>query len=363
MPVKYKASRIDAQVIDNITAQVIKNLDDWYGNPSELDSRMPEIRTYTNSFLLRYKVKTSGGNIVILVKIRRNPKMRTLNEAIRASAIHVNIPAEYRTLQFVYDRTGDGHANFTAIRPLAYFEDYFAIVMEELPSRSLRELLYTNRKSANSDELIHAGRKAGELLRFFHEHVHSVVDRPYSVNNILSDVEPYASRLESYSRGRVKAASILDAFTQKFVSREILSIPYSESHQDMTCDNVLYSEDEKVCLIDIKTKPAPIYSDLALLLIHPETFRDQIVRSGRYFPRQFLSEYRTSILTGYFSGKQMNNFLVNLFCALRVLDKWTMHEELLSRYKGIKRVLTRPFSPQVTSYFRALFNRYMESAT
>jgi hypothetical protein len=112
-------------------------------------------------------------------------------------------------------------------------------------------------------------------------------------------------------------------------------------------------------LIDIKTKPAPIYSDLALLLIHPESFRDQIFRGGRYFSPSLLEEYRNAILAGYFAERPLDPFFVNVFCAIRVLDKWTMHEELLNRYKRFKRIFTRPLTPFVTSYFRNLLNRYL----
>jgi hypothetical protein len=127
----------------------------------------------------------------------------------------------------------------------------------------------------------------------------------------------------------------------------------------MTCNNVLYSEDGKVCLIDIKTRPAPIYSDLALLLIHPETYREQVFRNGRFFSAELLQGYRHAVLAGYFEKHPINGFLVNLFCAYRVLDKWTMHEELFHNYKRLKRIFTRPVGPLITSYFHGLLNRYL----
>jgi hypothetical protein len=57
---------------------------------------------------------------------------------------------------------------------------------------------------------------------------------------------------------------------------------------------------------------------------------------------------------------QINEFLVDIHCAIRVLDKWSMHQELFHRYKGLKRVLTRPLSPLVTSYFQRLLKKYLQ---
>jgi len=360
MGVQYKASEHDAPILQDITRHIDQSLGGWYGSASELISQTPEVRSYTNSFLLRYGVRTQAGSKVILVKIRRNPKMESLKSAITARELHGSIPDEYNTLQFVHERIGDGHANFTAIRPLTYLQEYFAIVMEEFPSRSLRQLLYQQRRSGNTSELMTAARRAGELLRFFHEKVHSVIESPYSSSDFLTHVESFASRLETYTRGRITSGSIVNAFARRLSTRELRSIPFSAAHQDMTSDNILYSDATgKVCLIDIRTKPAPIYSDLALLLVHPETYRDQIFRAGRFFSRELLREYRDSILTGYFGGGSTDRFLVDLFCAMRILDKWTMHEDLFHRYKRWKRVFTRPLAPFVTAYFRRELDRYL----
>ena len=357
--IKYKTSEHDTTIIHNITTRITESLQEWYGSSSRLLSPVPGVRSYTNSFILCYEVRTLTDRKVILVKIRRNPKMKSLAQAVNVPHIHANIPSEFKTLCLLYQHIGTGHPNFTAIRPLTYMEEYFAIVMEEFPSRPLRELLFDQRKSSSSNELRVTARKAGELLRFFHEQIHSIAEQPYTSSELLADVEAYASRLELYTHGRVNAADIMNVFKQKLALKAIQSIPFSEIHQDMTCNNVLYSEDGKVCLIDIRTKPAPIYSDLALLLIHPETFREHIFRSGNYFSKDLLEEYRKAILAGYFEKHPVNGFLVNLFCAIRVLDKWTMHEELFHKYKRLKRLFTRPLGPILTSYFQAVLNRYL----
>jgi hypothetical protein len=206
-------------------------------------------------------------------------------------------------------------------------------------------------------------KKTGELLRFFHEYVSSTTDCPYSADKILTFAESYSSRLEHISHGRVKSQSLMHDFKQRIAGRDIRSIPSSGIHQDLTCDNVLYSESGKVCLIDINIKPGPIYSDLALLLIHPQTFRNQIYRAGMYFSEHLLDAYRSGILEGYFGHIPIGGFFVNIFCAIRVLDKWTMHAQLLHQYKGLKRIATRPLIPFVNAYFQSLLRRYLRAVT
>ncbi len=349
----------DKDLMGTFARRVNAGIGSWYGPASRLITNTAEIRCYKNSFVLRYKLATRAGNKGVLVKIRRNPKMTSLTQAVHASELHANIPKEYNTLRYVYERIGSGHAHFSAIRPLDYWEDCFAIVMEEFPSRSLRQLLQKERHKRNG-KVEAIARRSGELLRFFHQSVYSTEPCPYSVVDILADAETYALALEQHSGGRVRAQEILDAFGWKLSKMDIRSIAYTSAHQDLTCDNVLYSDAGKVCLIDIKVKPAPLYSDLGLLLIHPHTFRDQIFRDGKYFSPEYLQSYRDSILKGYFTGSSIDENLINIYAAIRVLDKWTMHQELLYRYKGLKRVLTRPLSPLVSGYFQRLWKSYLQ---
>jgi serine/threonine protein kinase len=366
MPTRHANDPQDATLIETLTDRVEQRLAGWYGQASSLQTRTPQIRCYTNSFLLRYAVANSAGEKAVLLKIRRHPKMSSLTRATQTRELHTNIPEEYETLQHVYDRIGSEHPGFAAIRPLAYFDEYFAIVMEEFPARSFRQLLQNRRNAIDTHDHLAVVRaiaeRAGQLLRFFHEHVYSTAQSPYSAADILADAETYALRLHEYSRGRIKSSTILDQLGQKLSDKCIRSIPYTSAHQDLTCDNVLYSNEGKVCLVDIKVKPAPIYSDLGLLLIHPETFRDQIFRGGRYFSQQYLQNYRDSILNGYFAAASVDRFLVHIYAAIRVLDKWAMHQELFQKYKGVKRVFTRPLLPFVTAYFQRVWNSHLRMA-
>jgi len=362
--VQYKPNEKDQPIIDDISTRITRSLDEWYGKGSSLDSRIPEIRSYRNCFLLRYPVSTfQGEKKTVLVKIRRNPKMESLSLAINA-AIHSNIPTEYSSLEFVFSSLASAQENLGVIRPFDYIEKYHAIVMEEFPSRTLRDILISQRGSKNGtgmSELRDAALKTGRWLHYFHHHVHTPSQTQYSTNDILNEVQGYGIQLETASHGRINARSLFDAFSRKLANVQIDSMVFSQSHADMTCDNVLYSDDKKVCIIDIKTRLAPIYSDLGLILIHPETFKSQIFSGGTYLSESLLKKYRAAIIAGYFEDQPEDELLVKLYSAIKVLDKWTMYEELMSKYKGFKYLLSFPVGPFVTSYFQNVLKKYLDS--
>ena len=360
--VPYQPNQKDGPIFDDITATLTNSLGIWYGEGSSLEPIPPEVRSYRNCFILRYPLTDSAGETkTILVKIRRNPKMDSLWQAVHAD-LHANIPNEYRSLAFVYEALENPSDDFAVIRPLTYLERYHAIVMEEYPSRTLRQVLVQRRSSPNGtgrSELLDAATKTGKWLHYFHHQVHAPVETPYTTYDILQVVDNYATRLHRDSRGRVDARSILDSFSRKLEAVQIESLLFSQSHADMTCDNVLYSYDRKVCIIDIKTRPAAIYSDLGLILTHPETFKQQIFSRGAYLPESILREYRLAILAGYFGDQEVDEFFVQLYSAIKVLDKWAMYEELMSRYTGIKHLLAYPIGPFVTSYFQTVLQKHL----
>jgi thiamine kinase-like enzyme len=270
---------------------------------------------------------------------------------------------EYKTLAYLYEFLMYTKDSFGAIRPLLFIDQYPALVMEEYPSRTLRQLLLNHRSTKpdwESSELRNAARKTGEWLYTFHHKLYTPTTQPYTTSDILLEAQAYAERIEFYSRGRAQAHAILDDFSKKLESIQIDRITFSHSHSDMTVDNVLYSEDGKVCLIDIKNKVAPVYVDLGLILIHPETSKPQIFSMGTYYPESLLSKYRAELIAGYFEEQPGNEVLARIYSAIQVLNKWLMYEELMHRYKGIKHLLAIPTGPYVTAYFKSLLKKHLE---
>jgi thiamine kinase-like enzyme len=363
MMVQYKPNGPDQAILGEISNRIRASLTEWYGRGARLNSAAPEIRTYQSCFMLRYPVSVSQARqTAILVKIRRHPKMDSLHQAIQ-SDIHQTMIQEYQTLVFLYDRLGNAGDDFGAIRPLLFFEKYFAILMEEYPSRTMRQLMETQRSAKTGWEasaLQDAARKTGRWLHYFHHQINTAFDNQYNSRNILVELQPYAEKIETCSQGRVRARPILDAFAGKLQSLAIERVRFSQCHLDMTTNNVLYAEDGRVCIIDMKNRLAPVYADLGLILTYPETSKPQIISGGRYYSEGLLHKYRTEIIAGYFDREPGDEVLVRVYSALKVVDKWSMYEELMARYKGLKRAVSVPAAPLVSLYFQNLLKKHLE---
>jgi hypothetical protein len=73
-----------------------------------------------------------------------------------------------------------------------------------------------------------------------------------------------------------------------------------------------------------------------------------------------LRKYRAEIVAGYFDEHPGEEVLVRIYSAIKVVDKWSMYEELMGRYKGLKRALSIPAAPLVSVYFHSLLKKHLD---
>jgi hypothetical protein len=288
--------------------------------------------------------------------------MRSLKAAIADSSLHANMLSEYHSLQTLYDFFGNAQSDMGAVRPLIYLENWFALVMEEYESVSLRHLLSQwGTRSYRNDAiktLQDAAKKAGRWLHSYHYEFRdcSAVE---PAGQIMGMVQSYVSKMKSVTRGRIDVDLINHMFADKMSLIAMKKLPVSQTHGDMTCDNILYSKEGQVCAIDVKGKMDVTYSDLGLILIHPETFKLQIFTLGFYLPQRILKIYQQAILEGYF-GKPLEDPLLNICCGLMLLDKWVRYEDNASRHRGAKRLFSKLVSPLTKHYFQTRIQKYLD---
>jgi thiamine kinase-like enzyme len=362
--VQYRSNVPDQAIIGEITNEIRASLSEWYGHGASLNATDPQIRTYQYCFMLRYPV--SIVNVLsraILVKIRRNPKMTALHQAIQ-SDIHQNSILEYQSLAFLHERLPGAENDFGAIRPLHFMKKFSAILMEEYPSQTMYQLMEAQRSTGTAwqkSALQDAARKTGRWLYYFHHHINAAHEEQHTQVDILHELQTYAEKIEASSQGRVRARPILDAFASRLQNIEVDRVEFSLCHLDMTTNNVLYSKDGKVCVIDMKNRLGPVYADLGLILTYPETSKLQISSAGTHYSEALLQKYRAEIIAGYFDREPGNEILVRIYSALKVVDKWSMYEELMGRYKGLKRALSISTAPLVSLYFQNLLRKHLKS--
>lgn len=363
---KYQHNENDNSIFEFITRALNDHLTKWYGNQGSLSIMTPVILTYNNCFIMRFPLLgPSGITKNIMVKIRRHPKMQSLNQAILNKELHVKILAEYNDLVSLYNFFGNRDDSLAAIRPLIYLEQYFAIVMEEFPSQTLREILCEWKTvfgfKNNINDLLNAAQLTGQLLNSFHSQMHKYceIEKPYQP--IMDEVQTLTDRLKITSQQQNLANSVHSKFLQKINSIQPKKVIYSNIHGDMTSDNVLYSKENKICMIDVKTKLAPIYSDIGLIMIHPDVYMVQIFSFGLFFRKQNIQAYRAAILKGYFGNQNFDSDLINLYCAIKMLDKWILYENIMFNSKGRKRLLSLFAAPLLRIYFIDGMTRYLDA--
>ncbi|MBI5353862.1 MAG: hypothetical protein HZB50_14560 [Chloroflexi bacterium] len=366
---KYRHSETDDTILADISATIKDRLVEWYGDQGNFLLTHPEILTYQNCFIIRFLLRSqSGVSKNILVKIRRHPKMHSLSQAVLKQDLHGKIPAEYQELETIYSFFGNWSENLGAVRPLTYIEKYYAIVMEEFQSQTLREILMSWGMrlgfKRNIKYLLNAAELTGKWLNIFHGQMHKRHETKEPYQPIFNEVQELIDRLKTVSQQHNLASSFQNEFFEKITSVESRGISYSAIHGDMTCDNVLYSKENKVCMIDVKTRHAPIYSDIGLILIHPDTFMLQIFSFGLFFRKQYIQMYRAAIIKGYLGDQnEIDNTLINLYCAIKMLDKWVMYEEIASKTKGWKSFLSLFAVPMLRVYFKPRIKNYLDLMT
>ncbi|HSG42968.1 MAG TPA: hypothetical protein VLA72_07425 [Anaerolineales bacterium] len=116
---------------------------DWYGDNAAL-IQPPEFQPRNWSVFIRYKVNTADqGQKAILVKIRRL-RDSELMDSINDQGLREEGREDYKALKTIEELFGENGSIenvkrvYSTVRPLAFFEELSALVMEELDARPLR---------------------------------------------------------------------------------------------------------------------------------------------------------------------------------------------------------------------------------
>lgn len=361
----YQQNEEDAPIIEVIASTILEHLGDWYEDGDGMSLMPPAVHCYSNCFMLAFPLVRPGGvKKNILVKIRRHPKMKTISQAVLKQELHVKIPVEFNELISLHNFFKDQNNSLGAIRPLLYIGQYHAIIMEEFESRNLRQMLMEWKTilgfRGNVKPLLDAAELTGQWLYQFHHEMQKYYEVKEPAQPVLNEIHELIEHLEAASHHPRMSQAMQSEFLGWMPFIRPATIPYTNIHGDMTCDNVLYSNDGRVCVVDVKLHSAPIYSDIGLIMIHPDTFMPQIFSLGFFFRRRVIRAYRAAILKGYFGGRDFDAALVNLYCAIKLLDKWVMYENIMSKAIGMKRLLSIPAGPLLRFYFKSKIRGYLE---
>jgi Phosphotransferase enzyme family len=362
---RYKHYQEDISIINEINNAVAKCVTEWYGSDAHISSPTPKIKVNRNSFFIIYDIThNSNEKTRVFLKIRRQTRFKSLNRAINSNIPHENTRKEYETLIEIYNFFKDKGSKFDAIRPLAFFDKWHAMAIEECESVHLDKLLHhwpfpVKIKILNYPDLFMVAQNAGSWLAIYHREMQSQWEKPSSSQNLSEEIREILSNLSTASNKTLKLEQLQTAFFQKIDGLSLSTLPVAIIHGDFKSENILITHNNQICVIDFKPTQDTIYYDLGQFLVDPDTYKVQIFTFGRFFSKGFLKEYHNAILKGYFKNNPFNQRLVNLYCAINLMEKWTLNETIINNYKDFRKYIAITLRPIMRHYFYKLILTYL----
>jgi thiamine kinase-like enzyme len=193
--------------------------------------------------------------------------------------------------------------------------------------------------------------------------VHQRIGNPRTssikIDDLKSQIEEELIALRRYSKERVN----IDTYRQKLY--ELLgavsnsSVPTALLHDDFQYSNILISSSGSACALDSSfSRRGAVYSDVATLLVDPETRLVQLLSFGLFLSKQRIVQLRELVLESYFQDSPINQLSLKLYCALAILHKWTVDEKRFSS-GGLQQLLSPLLIPVIRFNFKRILKPYL----
>jgi hypothetical protein len=344
-----------------LTPRIEAGLPDWYGAKAKLRGS-PTFQARHWSFFFRYVVQVSEARTTaILVKLRRLEHM-TVADAATHEGMGFEIKDEYESLQRI-EAVFSNHAEasrFATIRPLAWYKDLNAIVMEEADIRTLKSFFHEPSMWVEGE-----GRRrfeyflevAGRWLRIYQDHSGPAGEGPLFPKllykeklgqlDLIQEAAPYIDL------GFAK--DLLDKLYTAYGQRNVM---YKIVHNNFSISNVFITGgDEKICSFDPHNEPGPLYHDLAKLSVDMETTSLQVITWGLSVPLSRLKSFNKAFLKGYFQDQLVDDAALHLFRFLVLIEKWERHERNRLRASGKSKYMYQLGARYIQGYYLHLMRR------
>lgn len=349
-------------LLSEITSKVEENLSNWYGNNATL-VHPPEFQPRNWSVFIRYKVNTvDNGQKAILVKIRRL-RDSELMDSINNEGLRHEGREDFEALKTIEGLFGENgtlesvKGVYSTVRPLAFFEESSALVMEELDARPLRKKFMKIKTAFNAEwqeHIVTLLNSAGRWLRIYHEQLGNRQDGPFFDNSIREIMEKNLQTIETTSRLDFSALrKTLDTAQNELKDA---TLTHGLLHRDFNCANVLVSQDGRIGVLDFHFVRGPIYIDIAKILTDIQTYSLQAFSQGTFINSKLMKRFHQSVLSGYFGDEELNAKALNLYSVFAILEKWEADEEKL--LEGTDKFHIRALAPFRRNYYMRLVNSY-----
>ncbi|MCI0393929.1 MAG: aminoglycoside phosphotransferase family protein [Chloroflexi bacterium] len=236
---------------------------------------------------------------------------------------------EYQALSAIqqsFERLDD--PRFRVIRLLDFLPQQRAIVMEFLPSHTLKQLVARASRPylwRGAPDMRQALYHVGAWLAVYHalprqEHTQvRQADRPAFVASI--------GRFARFLGETLGDRPFFDQVARQVIRRAETTLPeqllLGLAHGDFALRNILIGEGDVVTVLDTLARwVAPIYEDIAYFLVGLKANRLQVFSQGTAFSARQLAGYEHHFLAGYFHEQAAPLETIRLFEVQVLLDKW-----------------------------------------
>ena len=350
-------------VISGLASAVVDSIPAWFGAGATLNAEAATLHTYPYSFFVSFPIQTSDGEQTLFAKIHRKPHMATLNEALAAEWLRPIAHDEYEITKVIWHTFEEKNSPMcTAIQPFGLIEEWNAILMRKVEGVPLKKYLVRSSVLLRSPKALAQLQKYLESsviwLRIFHDQVADPHMDPFPVEDAMEFMNEVLSKLSDRSKGEVDISVYRSSLLKRLESIRGLTVPVALLHDDFQYSNVLIQPDGRACVLDYAfNHRGCVYSDLATFLIDPQTRGVQILTGGRFIAPGFIRAFHQTILKAYFDGKPYYKNVLDFYCSLVVLNKWSADER--ENYSGWKKKLYSFLLRPIRRYYTNLLREYL----
>ena len=236
---------------------------------------------------------------------------------------------EYRALKSLqqhYSSLKD--CRFGAISVFDLIESPFVVVMQKCPDPDLKLLLKRStrfHRIRNKETLNQAFENTGAWLREFHKlpTLEHTEQRHEDRSCFVDSVKRFAEGLSQQTGNRSLFHDISQRLAESAQRILPVKLPCAIIHGDFAPRNILVRADSRVTVFDTQRRwRAPLYEDLAYLLISIKAPGPQVRSQGVLFKRSQLASWESAFLNGYFLNTRIPLATVRLYECLLTLEWW-----------------------------------------
>lgn len=270
------------------------------------------------------KVALPAGRVTnTAVPVQQRPRLFSPINAVN------DLLREYRAMESVerhFSALND--PRFGTITMLDLIKSPLVMVMDKCPDADLKSVLKRSTRfhpQRGSTLLQQAFANTGAWLREFHRlpPLQHAIDRHETRQHFVDAVERFTDGLIQKTGRRSEFAEIrnqLSGAANRILPHEL---PRAVLHGDFAPRNILVRSDARITVFDTQRLwRAPLYEDLAYLLISVKAASPQVRCQGALFSRRQLATWEARFLNAYFDETPPPLAAVRLYECLLLLEWW-----------------------------------------